>query len=141
LTSTFVFVDSGGWIGLLKRDDADHEACAAPYAELSADRSRFVTSNYVLDETATRLRYDVGLQAALGFRAILAEAIRSGRLQLTWVDERIENEAWALLERHAALPISLTDATSAAIAKKHRLVEFFGLDRHFEALGFTVLPG
>jgi predicted nucleic acid-binding protein len=60
---------------------------------------------------------------------------------MVWIDEAIESEAWQILEKYSALRLSLTDATSAAIAQKRRLTQFFGLDRHFEALGFTVLPG
>lgn len=136
-----VFADSGGWIGLLRRDDADHKACLARYRELSANGIRLITSNCVVDETATRLRYDAGLSAALSFRAILREAEGSNRLRVEWIGERLEDEAWQILEQYPSLSLSLTDATSAAVARKQGITEIFGLDRHFEALGFTVLPG
>ena len=100
-----------------------------------------ITSNYVDDETATRLRYDGGLEAALRFRDLLRESASADRLRVIWVDERIEAEAWEILEHYAALTFSLTDATSAAVARRWRLSEFFGLDHHFEALRFAVLPG
>jgi len=136
-----VFADTGGWIALLSRDDRWHDPTRRRYAELAATGVRLITNNYVVDEVATRLRYDAGLAAALGFRDMLAAASKAGRVRLAWIDERLHEAGWAILEQYADVPLSLTDAVSAAQARSFRLTEVFGLDRDFEALGFTVLPG
>jgi uncharacterized protein len=138
---SIVFVDSSGWIALLSRDDRLHERARDRYGELAAQGARMVTNNYVIDETATRLRYGLGLPAALSYRRMLQTAVASGRLRISWIDERAEGEAWRLLEKYADVKLSLTDATCAVTARAARAEEVFGCDSDFEALGFTVLPG
>ncbi len=136
-----VFVDSSGWIALLSRDDRRHPAAVARYRELAAAGARLVTNNYVTDETATRLRYGLGLAAALDFRRMCRAAEVRGRLRIAWVDEPSEAEAWRILEQYADVRLSLTDAAGAATARAARASEIFGCDRDFEALGFSVVPG
>jgi predicted nucleic acid-binding protein len=135
-----VLVDTGAWIGLLSKNDQYAAQAAAHYSELTSAGARLVTTNYVVDETATRLRYGAGLRAALGFRAMLDEAIASRRVTVAWVDESLEREGWKLLGQYADVKLSLTDATSAAVARKRKISEVFGFDSDFEALGFLVLP-
>lgn len=105
-----------------------------------AEGARLVTTNYVVDETATRLRYDVGLAAALRFRDRLAEAERIGRLRVVWIDRASEARAGGILEQYADLPLSLTDGTTAAVARAQRVRELFAFDDEFAALGFIVAP-
>lgn len=136
-----VFVDTSGWIAVLSRDDRLHAVAVRRYQELVGEGTRLVTSNYVVDETATRLRYGLGLGAALDFRKMLIAAVTSRRLRIVWVDERCEAEAWRILEQYADVKLSMTDATSAAIARAGRITEVFGCDSDFEALGFMVRPG
>lgn len=138
---TAVFADTGGWIALLSRDDRRHDAARERYRELVDQGARMLTSNYVVDETATRLRYDLGLDVALRYREMNRDAESARRLRVMWVDERLEDEAWRILEQYADVALSLTDATSAAVARKHRVTEMFACDRDFEALGFVVRPG
>lgn len=138
---TAVFVDTSGWIALLSSSDRLHDRAVERYDQLASEGARLVTNNYVVDETATRLRYDLGIDAALRFRSMLLQAAESGRLRVEWVDERIEAEAWRLLEQFGDVKLSLTDATCAATARAAHIDEVFGCDRDFEALGFVVLPG
>lgn len=137
---TSIFIDTGAWIGLLKRNDSLHDEARAYYEAKVESRSRFVTTNYVVDETATHLGYDAGLEAALVYRRALDEAIGRGRLRVVWIDERIEREAWQLLERYRDALLSLTDATSAVVARRAKIREVFGFDSDFRALGFDVRP-
>ena len=136
-----VFVDTSGWIAILSRDDQLHGRAVNRYEELAGEGSALLTNNYVVDETATRLRYGLGLPAALGYRQMLVAAIAARRLRIDWIDERSEAEAWRILEQYADVKLSLTDATCAATARAARITEVFGCDSDFEALGFVVLPG
>lgn len=134
---TTVFVDSGAWIALLKPRDRNHPAAAAYYRR---EAKRLLTTNYVVDETATRLRYDLGLRAALTFRDLVEEASNRRGLQIAWIDPRLEHEGWQVMEQYADVELSLTDAVSAAVARRRKVQEFFGFDAHFRALGFDVQP-
>jgi predicted nucleic acid-binding protein len=93
-----------------------------------------------MDETATHLRYALGLPAALAFHRAVERAVAEGLLRLRWIDPRLEREAWELLERYRDVPLSLTDATSAAVARRAKVREVFGFDSDFRALGFDLQP-
>jgi uncharacterized protein len=136
-----VLVDTGAWIALLSRADQHATAATERYAELSAEAARLLTTNYVVDETATRLRYGAGLDAALAYRRMLDDSVKARRLRIAWIDETAEREAWRILEQHRDVALSLTDATTAVTARRSRIKEIFGFDRDFEALGLLVLPG
>lgn len=136
-----VFVDTSGWIALLSHDDRLHDQALVHYDQLVSDGSRLLTNNYVVDETATRLRYGLGLRAALEFRGMVLDAAAARRLRVSWIDERAETEAWKILEQYADVKLSLTDAVCAVTARAAKITEVFGCDSDFEALGFVVLPG
>lgn len=136
-----VLVDSGAWIALLSHNDQHAAAAVQRYRDLSGEGVRLVTTNYIVDETATRLRYGAGLDAALGYRRMLDDSVRARRLRITWVDETVEREAWRILEQYRDVTLSLTDATTAVAARRAKVGEIFGFDRDFEALGLLVLPG
>ncbi|MHB8572783.1 MAG: type II toxin-antitoxin system VapC family toxin [Candidatus Dormibacteria bacterium] len=132
------FVDTGAWIALSNRSDALHEPAVVHYRSLRG--ARLITTNYVVDETATRLRNDLGLSTALQFRRTIAEEIADRGLRLVWIDARLEHLAWTILEENPTVPLSLTDATSAACARNLKVDTIFGFDRGFEALRFTLVP-
>ena len=136
-----VVVDTGAWIALLSRADQHAVAATQRYGDLSGEGVRLITTNYIVDETATRLRYGAGLDAALAYRRMLDDSVAARRLRITWIDETIEREAWRILEQYRDVTLSLTDATTAVTARRTRIEEIFGFDRDFEALGLLVLPG
>lgn len=136
-----VLVDTGAWIALLSSDDQYGARAQARYRELAAEGARLMTTNYVVDETATRLRYGAGLDAALGYRRMLDDTISQRRLRIAWIDESVEREGWRVLEQYRDVGLSLTDATTGVVARRSRITEVFGFDRDFEALGLVVLPG
>ena len=134
-------VDTGAWIALLSRADQHAAAASERYRTLAVEGTRLVTTNYIVDETATRLRYGAGLDAALAYRRMLDDSVKARRLRISWIDETIEREAWRILEQYRDVNLSLTDATTAVTARRSRIEEVFGFDRDFEALGLLVLPG
>jgi uncharacterized protein len=133
-----VLVDTGAWIALVRKRDAHYEEATAWYKATATNP--LLTTNYVLDEAVTRLRYDAGLTYALRFRKHIDRAVAGGRLQRVWVDPGIEDEAWTILERYPDVALSFTDATSAAVAKRAKIREVFGFDGDFRALGFELVP-
>jgi uncharacterized protein len=137
---TLSFVDTGAWIALLKGDDHMHQRARRHYERRSTEGARFLTSNYVVAETATRLRYDAGLNAALSFRVALDRAASHRRLRIAWVDASLERDGWTIMEQFADVSLSLTDAISAAMARRAKATEIFGFDADFRALGFDVQP-
>ena len=77
-----IFVDTGGWIAMAVVRDQFHKQAASYYRKLSRKKAPLVTSNYVLAETYTRIRFDDGHTKALKFHSLIQEAIKVGRLHL-----------------------------------------------------------
>lgn len=99
-----------------------------------------LTSNLVIAETATRLRYDAGLPAALGFRGVVDEAVAAGRLLVRHADADLESKGWDVMARYADLTLSFTDCVGAVTAREGSAAAIFGLDADFRVLGFVLEP-
>ena len=129
---TVAFVDTGAWLAMAVRRDQYHEAAAQYYRQLSSTRTRLLTSNYVLVETFTGIRYDDGHLQAVRFHTIL---------EVEWVNRQIHEEAWSVFEQYSDQIFSLVDCTSFVIARTAGVDEVFGFDHGFETMGFLLRPG
>ncbi len=131
-----LFIDTSAFIALEDRSERVHPAAKAFFERLtSADRLH--TSNYVVDETITRLRYMVGHGAAVKF----ADAVLGGRLfDIAYVDADLEKAAVRVLKKFKDKKLSFTDCTSIALVERQRLDGVFAFDDDFTALGMTMFP-
>jgi predicted nucleic acid-binding protein len=134
-----VYVDSGAFIALLRTKDRDHARVAAHLAHLRKARDRLVTSDAVVAETATRLRYDVGLRGALAFRRFLDAAGRD--LVVHHSSPRVRAAAFDVMAKYADLRLSFPDCIGAVVASASHADTVFGLDDDFRVLGFALEPG
>jgi predicted nucleic acid-binding protein len=133
-----VYVDSGALIALLRRKDRDHERVAVHLGELRRNNDRLITCDAVVSETATRLRYDVGLDGALAFRRFLDAA--ANQLIVHDSDARLRSAAFDLMAKYADLRLSFPDCVGAVVARSARANAVFGLDDDFRVLGFALEP-
>ncbi|MBM4045670.1 MAG: type II toxin-antitoxin system VapC family toxin [Planctomycetes bacterium] len=135
-----VFVDTGGWYAVTSERDRHHEAGRLYYLNLLDEGAHLLTSDYVLDETLTRLRYDFGHAVALRFWQQTTRAQEKGSLTILWVDERVWKAAMGIFQKYADQDFSFTDCTSFALAREHRVDEVFAFDRHFLMFGLAIKP-
>ena len=132
-----VFVDTGGWVACADRADPAHSACTgARDTTLEAGRT-LITTDFVVEETLTLIRFRLGLAAAnVWWRQI------DGSARLRW--ERIENERFErarnLFFEYRDKNLSFTDCTSIALMRELKLTTVITTDRHFQQVGFDVLP-
>lgn len=133
-----IFVDSGAWVALSLPNDRNHAAARRAYADLAEGaHGALVTSNFILDESATFLRMaaDVPTAARLA-RTVLA----SPNVVVAWIDPATFDAALRLLESRPDKRWSLTDCTSFAVMKDLQVEEAFSFDHNFEEAGFVRLP-
>ncbi|MGH3546413.1 MAG: type II toxin-antitoxin system VapC family toxin [Mycobacteriales bacterium] len=135
-----LYVDSGAFIALTFARDQAHHQISEAFRKIRRDRDLLVTSEAVVTETTTRLRYDAGLPAALAFHQALIHGRLSGDLIVRDSDEQLRDEAFGILKRYADLKLSYADAVGAAIAQQQRVDAVFGLDSDFRIMGFTLVP-
>ena len=135
-----VYADSGAFIALLWRRDRAHARVRDHYTTLREAGDVLLTSDLVVSETATRLRFDAGLGAAVAFRELLEAAVGAGRLIVRHADSELDARSWDLMERYPDLMLSFTDCVGAVTATEGRAAAVFGLDNDFRVLGFKLEP-
>ncbi len=130
----WVFVDTSAWYALIDAKDPDHPSVLH---SLRQYQNNLLTTNYIVDETITLLRYRVGWQYARQF----GEQLFSGQLaQYIRVTELDEKAAWEIFERYQDKIFSFTDCTSFVLMKRLELSIAITLDSDFKSFGFYCLP-
>lgn len=132
-----VFVDTAGRMACADRADPAYLlCCTARDAALEAGQI-LITTDFVVDETLTLIRFRLGLDAA---DAWWQQIDRSARLR--W--ERIESDRFErarhLFFQYRDKDLSFTDCTSMALMRELKLTKVITTDRHFHQMGFQMLP-
>jgi predicted nucleic acid-binding protein len=133
-----IFVDTGAWIALTDRADQYHREAQQIYARLKRERQRLVTSDYVIDETVTRLRYDSGHSQAVRFLDLMARAQAGHALQRVMVTAALFEAAVLLFRQYDTAGLSFTDCTSLIICESLHINEAFAFDGHFQMRGILL---
>lgn len=133
------FVDTGGWIALSDRKDQHHNDATAIYAQLKQQKERLLTTDYVIDETTTRLRYDLSHSTAIKLLDLIERAEKTGVLTVVRIDEILFQEAKVLFRKFDSVVLSFTDCTSFAVCKRYKISEAFAFDQHFSMMAITLI--
>lgn len=131
-----VLMDSSGFLALWDAGDAHHGAAVRLQRRLTAKGRRFLTTDYVVDETATLLLVRHSHEAASDF---LETIERSEALALEWVGPDRFHTASAFFRKRRDKTWSFTDCVSFCLMRELRIREAFTTDRHFEQAGFVPL--
>lgn len=99
--------------------------------------TRLITSDYIIDETLTRIRFKVGHILAVSW----GRNIHSSKIiELQRVDEMIFEDALAIFEKYNDKQLSFTDCTSFALMKSMGIDDVFTFDEDFRKMGFNIVP-
>lgn len=129
-----LFVDTSGWFAYVNAGDPDHRAVVRA---LDRNRSRLVTSNFVLDETVTLCARRLGHGVAVRVGEVLLDPDRVDLVHLTAGDE---SAAWSLFRERSDKSYSFTDCTSFSLMNRLGISKALTLDEHFRQEGFDTLP-
>lgn len=134
-----LFVDSSAFIAIVNAGDNWHGKALELLGKIEKgdlEFKRIVTSDYVIDETITRMRFSVGYKEAVEWgRNILVSNV----VERINVDEEIFNRAWELFEKYDDKMLSFTDCTSFSIMEKMGIRKVFAFDEDFDKVGFETL--
>jgi len=97
-----------------------------------------LTTDYVLDEAITRIRYDSGYHQAMRFIDLVAQAERAGVLVRAPVTAAVFQASLSLFRQYATVTLSFTDCTSFVICEQCQIKEAFAFDQHFLLRGITL---
>lgn len=127
------FIDTGGFYAPPVRKDDRHSEAEAFMRRAAKSHRRFVTTDYVMDETATLLEArGLGWLAARFFE-IVSE---SRALRVEWMDAERFEKTRTLFLRSTGRGWSFTDCSSFVVMKGLRLREALAKGGNFAEAGF-----
>lgn len=121
-------------------DDANHAAALAVFRDIAAGRRPFralYTSNFVVDETVTRVLYERGHRDALTALGLLRG---DPALHILHVSEDLEPEIDREFARYRQSAVSYTDCSSKVLMDRHGISTIFSFDEDFEVMGLARIP-
>jgi len=132
-----IFVDTAAWCALYDRNDTYHPEATSFLKELVGRELRLVTSDYVIDETLTLLRFRAGHREVVRFGGWI---LQSDLVIVVEVAAEVRHRAWDIFVKYVDKDLSFTDCTSVAIMQERGMTNAFTFDDHFRQLGFVMSP-
>ena len=131
-----ILVDTSGFYALLNQRDKQHEQARQILNDAATERRCFVTTDYILDETATLLRArGAGHLVEQLFRVVQQSAV----CRIEWTDVERFEATQRFFVKHLDHAWSFTDCLSFVVMKELRLHDSLTSDNHFREAGFIAL--
>jgi predicted nucleic acid-binding protein len=133
-----VFLDTSAFLAIENRRDAHHHQ-AVGFRDSCLKKGRaFITTDYILDESYTLIRFRAGYRIAVQF----GEALRGSRLlRIEHITPEMIEKAWQLFKIFSDHDFSFTDCTSFIVMERLHIQTAFTFDQHFKEYGrFIVGP-
>lgn len=133
-----IFIDTSAFYAMEVQTDVNHNKASLVKVDIAKNEYGLpYTTNFIINEALTLLRFKVGHKEAIAF----GEKIRESKsLRVIRIDEAIEDIAWKIFKKHSDKELSFTDCTSFVVMKELDIKEAFAFDEHFTQMGFRVVP-
>lgn len=131
-----LFVDTGAFLAREIANDQHHQTACQGWREAEERGYRLVSSEHVLDESATLL----ARRSNYAFAAQWGEDVLAAGIEWLRADEADLSQAFLLMRKFADQGVSFTDCLSAVLMKQNKMKLVFGFDHHFEAFGCRLWP-
>lgn len=135
-----LIIDTSFWLTLILENEFHHGQAKKVFQEELEQGTIFYTTNDIVDETVTRIRYDNNLPTAEKFLNLLTQSIQQNALAQLWTDEQIQLEGFAILKKYHDHKLSMTDATTVSIINRFKLDAVLTFDSDFKKIGIPSLP-
>ncbi len=139
-TSSLLFVDTWGWCAGTNTKEVQHQQVKQIMETRLKSRNRLITTNFVLDETYTLVRFRIHHQASVELHQKIERIIAGKFLKVIHITSELEQAAWRIFERYSDKDFSFTDCTSFAVMQLLELTHALTDDHHFVQMGFQILP-
>jgi uncharacterized protein len=131
-----VFIDTCAFYALVVKTDAAHSQMLSALDAVQSGRVRWVTSDYIFDETATLLKVRKHPSLAVAY---LERISGSRTLQVEWMDAQRFAKARGLFAKYSDQGFSFTDCFSFALMRELKIKKALTKDSHFKVMGFERL--
>ncbi len=130
------FVDTSGFYALLVQGDRLHKRAKELLEQAGQSGRPFVTTDYILDETATLLKArGHGHVVQAFFESVFASAA----CRVEWMDPDRFAQTWRFYLKHHDQAWSFTDCFSFCVMRASGLRDALTADTHFRQAGFNPL--
>jgi predicted nucleic acid-binding protein len=129
-------VDTSGFFALLVKEDPMHERARTLLTRATQSKGRFVTSDYILDETATLLRARRQAHQSVAF---FETVFGSQACRIEWMNPERFEETRRFFIKHQDQAWSFTDCFSFCLMRSLRLSDALSAEEHFRHAGFNLL--
>lgn len=131
-----IFVDTLAWIALLDEADSLHQKANEVLQKLSEDKTRLVTTEFILLELGDGFSAVGKREKALQF----IEDIRELEiLRIIPATQDLLSKGWELYTKRPDKNWQVTDCISFVVMKAEGISHAFTADHHFEQAGFINL--
>ncbi|MEA2081124.1 MAG: PIN domain-containing protein [Elusimicrobiota bacterium] len=134
--ATKIFVDTSAFVALFDKKDQYHLKATDYFMSLDSGAAQLHTSNYIIDETITRIRIKNGHKFALKFGKYF---FMSKIFQTHYIDREVEKSAFEFFKKYSDKKLSFTDVTSFALMKKLNIRKAFTFDDDFKKVGLEIV--
>lgn len=137
---SLLFVDTWGWCTITNPREIQYQQVKQTMEVLLESASHLVTTNFVLDETYTLVRFRVHHQASVELHQRVGQLAAGKLLKVIHITPELEQTAWRIFQRYSDKDFSFTDCTSFIVMQLLELTQALTDDHHFEQMGFRILP-
>ncbi|MDZ4659902.1 MAG: PIN domain-containing protein [Bythopirellula sp.] len=131
-----IFIDSGAFYAMLDPNEHWHKEVKRQIESLIGEKARFVTSDYVLDETITLLQ-SRGLSYLV--EHWIEDVIFGNSCEIVWMDRQKFDVVRQFFTKHSDKQWSFTDCFSFCVMKERKIRRALAADKHFKQAGFQLL--
>jgi len=135
-----IFFDTGAFCSIINKKDQRHTESCNILKSLIESEALFYTSNFVLSETYTLIRFRVNHLNAVKFM----DEFEYSNIKVLRISQHIENIAKEIFKKYKDKTFSFVDCTSFALIETFNLDHVFTFDSHFLQYSFkahvTLLP-
>jgi len=136
-----LFIDASGFIGLTSQKDRLHIQSNNFFRQIVEKRVVQITTNLIISETYTYLRYHENYITAIRFIENIKRAEKTGFLIIIYSYPSLEEKAIEILRKYNDQDLSYTDSISFAYLEiDQETKDVFTFDKHFYLTGCNILP-
>lgn len=133
-----LFIDTSGWASLFIPTETFHRQAAQNFRQAQQEKSRLVTTNYVVAELVALLDSRQRAPRPQLFQYI--DSIKQAPyVTLLHLDAATDDAAWRLCKSRPDKAWSLVDSSSFVVMQQQGIDTALTTDKHFEQAGFVRL--
>lgn len=97
-----LFIDTGAWVALNNKKDKHHKNAVKDNRDFLDSGYFYLTSDYILDETYTLLRFDVGHKKAVEFGYEIKDLQKKVKINIFHINQVVLDKAWEIFEKYSS---------------------------------------